>query len=323
MHGFFYSNGNYISNYYSWRCANKISFDKVLNKKNFITMTGMKPREGTPYFRIKKMKKIEDVFGISEFICKHFGEFNNVLHSTYAQSLGIYLLDKKNLYINEELKSVNKNIKVNYDYFNKIGKINYKKDIISIYGGIGDLQCSNKLTSMSDNQLLMNISTGSQLIFKFDPKVKNFDYRISFNKKFYSCITHIPSGRYLIYLAQKMKMPKKKFFSQLGSINISKLQLNEYSDYNLKELNKNFEKIYQKVTKKKFIEIIIFVYANQYLKLLKKIKFTKLIITGGLSLYLNNLIEYLKYNLPIKDIEFSESEDETLKFMLDNKFKLC
>ncbi len=323
MHGFFYSNGNYISNYFSWRCANKISFDKVLNKKNFISMTGMTPREGTPYFRIKNIKNIEDVFGISEFICKHFGEFNNVLHSTYAQSLGIYLISNKNLSINKELSSVNKNIKVNYDYLNKVGKINYKKNIISIYGGIGDLQCSNKLISMSDDQLLMNISTGSQLIFKFDPKVKNFDYRISFRRKFYSCITHIPSGRYLIYLAQKMKISKKNFFNELGSINISKLQLNEYSDYNLEDLNKNFEKIYRKCTKKKFLEIIIFVYANQYLKLLKKIKFTKLIITGGLSLHLNNLIEYLKYSLPIKNIELSDYEDETIKFMLDNYSKLC
>ena len=323
MHGFFYSKGKTISNYYSWRCKNKISFDDTLNKKNFISMTGMRPRIEIPYFKIKELKGINEVFGISEFICKKLGKFNNVLHSTYAQSLGLYILKNRKLIINKELSSINKNIKINYGYFNNIGTITYKKKTISIYGGFGDLQCSNKLMAMRKNRLILNLSTGSQLIFKYKSKKNDLDYRISFNKGLYSCITHIPSGRYLIYLAEKLKIPKKKFFNNLGIINISKLNFIEYKHYDLKDLNTNFKKIFKKVSKNEFLEIIIFVYVNQYLKLLKELKFEKLIITGGISFYLGNFISYLKYIFPKQTIEVSYSEDETIKFLLEHKSKLC
>ena len=323
MHGFFYSRGKYISNYYSWRCRNKISYDKTLNKKNFISLTGLFPREGVPYFKIKNLVGIDEVFGISEFICKKLGKFNNTLHSTYAQSLGIYILKNRKLFMNKELNPINKHIKINYSYFNNVGTIIYKKNTISIYGGLGDLQCSKQLNSIKENHLIMNLSTGSQLIFKYKSDKKHLDYRISFNKSLYSCITHIPSGKYLIYLAKKLKLSKNKFFYDLGMINIFNLNFIEFKSWDLRDLNTNFEKVYQKFTKKRFLEIILFVYTNQYIRLLKEIEFEKIIITGGISFYLSNFTSYLVYIFPNKIIKVSHNEDATIKFLLEYKSKLC
>tara|TARA_B100000575_G_scaffold293761_1_gene306231 strand:+ start:206 stop:1399 length:1194 start_codon:yes stop_codon:yes gene_type:complete len=322
MHGFFYLKKNKFSNFISWRSNRKISFDKFFCKSSFNKKTGLLIHPGIPYFKIKKLKNINQVIGISEYICSCLGEYNLTLHSTYAQSLGIYEYAKSELKINEKLKDINKNISIKYGYNNHVGNINFKGHNISVFGGYGDLQCSNHLDDLVKNKIILNISTGSQLIFKFN-KSLDYDFRLSFNKKKYNCITHIPSGRYLLYFIKRLKISKKSFFYKINKINISKLKYNELDKYDLKLLYHNFNHIKKNISLENILSMIIYVYANNYKKNLDKLNFNEIIITGGLCKYLFNLIKFLKNTYPHSKINVLENinNDETINF-LKNKSEL-
>ena len=282
MHGYFL-NSNTISDFFSWRCKySEFKFSKKF-KKSYLNSTGLTLREGTPYVKIKDLKKKCNIIGIPEFLCINLGKYNNCLHSTYAQSLGIYDYKCKSLKIRGELKHINENIKINYNYKNYIGDVFFKGKFIRMLGGFGDMQCSDTFHKLKENQAILNIGTGSQIILK--KKFNNFDFRISFNKKMHSCITHIPAGRFLINICKitQKKMHKEKIFI-----------------------------------------IIIFIFVNNYIRKFKKLKnISELIIKGGIPKKLKIIELYLKrYFIITKNDSSDLIIDDTNQFIKNNIDKI-
>ena len=326
MHGYFL-NSNTISDYFSWRCKySEFKFSKKF-KKSYLNSTGLTLREGTPYVKIKDLKKKCNIIGIPEFLCINLGKYNNCLHSTYAQSLGVYDYKCKSLKIRSELKHINENIKINYNYKNYIGDVFFKGKFIRMLGGFGDMQCSDTFHKLKENQAILNIGTGSQIILK--KKFDNFDFRISFNKKIYGCITHIPAGRFLINISKILKLNQKIFFKKLQNIKTSdfdKINKKKFSRFDLKTFH---DKISKKITQKKMYKekifiLITYIFVNNYIKKFKKLKnISELIIKGGIPKKLKIIKLYLKRYFMIKKSNFIDIIiDDTNEFIKNNLDKI-
>lgn len=321
MHGYATWDGKKISNYFSWRYEKE---DKLrINKQKFVSETGIYPRKGIPYFKINKFckKKICTV-GIAEILCiSSKGPYYYTLHSTYAQSLGIYNLNKKNnLIIKKKLININSNISINYDYYNFVGKFVKFKKKYDVFGGFGDLQSALGNNEFKNKTVYLNLGTGSQVVFT--KKNKKFEFRINFNKKNFSCISHIPSGRYLLLIKRYFKIDYKKFFLNLKNV---KLDFNSTLKKNINNFNLRSYLIHLRKNKVDICnyEEILLIYLNQYIKILKKIPKEKIYLSGGISKKLQNLQFCLKKKFSTSKVILLNKEkkyDNTLLF-LQKKYK--
>ena len=321
MHGYAVWDQKKISNYFSWRFFKKKKL--IINKKKYTRETGIYPREGIPYFKINKFykKKICTV-GIAEILCiSSKGSYNNTLHSTYAQSLGFYNLNRKNkLNIKKELSNINSNISINYNYKNFVGKFAKVKKKYDVFGGFGDLQSALGNNKIESGEVYINLGTGSQIVFP--KKNKKFEFRITFNNNCFACVSHIPSGRYFLLIKKYFKLDDKIFFS-----NLKKVKLSSNFKFKKKLYNLNL-KTYLDYLKKNNIEIcdyeeIFFIYLNQYIQILKKIPKRKIYLSGGISKKLENFKYYLQKEFKSSKIILLNKKsklDNTLLF-LKKKYK--
>jgi hypothetical protein len=320
MHGYFICSDK-ISDYYSWRCEyKKFIFTKKF-KKNYLKSTGLTLRQGTPYANIINFKENCSVIGIAEFLCVKLGKYNKCLHSTYAQSLGIYNYIKTNLQIRNEIKNINQDIKINYNFNNYVGDVTVNNKSLKIFGGFGDMQCSNDFHKLKNNQAILNIGTGSQIIF--GDYFNNLDFRIFFNKKIYSCITHIPSGRYLIKLSKIFKLNQIVFFKKLKKIKLNQIysMKKKFALHDLKTFYGFIKKRKKKINDNVFM-IVLYIFLNNYVNKLKKFKKTnELIIKGGIPRKLKIINEYFKLYFNVNLIK-ENLLDDTIQFIEKNINKI-
>ena len=248
MHGYalFNKQKNKITKYFSWRFQRDDKKTKKIIKdlesKKFQKISGLKPRIGLPiinWLSDKSNKKGRNYLcGIGEILCIIGGKYYETLHSTYAQSTGFYKLNN-NSFFNKEIFS-NKIVETKK---NLIGTVIFKNMKKYIYGGYGDLQAAFTGSNIKSNEVLINMGTGSQIILKNNTKHNiYFEKRNYFNKILY-CKTHIPSGRSLNLIAEKINKiyRKKDYFWRI----IKKIKLN-----NLIECNKIINLDYFRLKKK-------------------------------------------------------------------------
>ncbi len=327
MHGFalYDQNTKILSNYFSWRYTKKNSntMIKYLKKNNFQNLTGLKPRDGLPVVNwlTRKDYKIKQEYlcGIGEILCIKGGEYFGNLHSTYAQSTGFYKLNNKN-FLNKK-KFLNKIVNSKK---NLIGTINFNKEEKNLYGGYGDLQAAFMGSKLKNNQLLINMGTGSQIILKDKIKYNNFEKRVYFRNNL-NCITHIPSGRSLSLISKKIdKLYKKKNY--LWNM-IKKISINDLKDCD-KIINLNFSSIKKtKISNKnkndliQFSTILLKSYCEQYIKILikskiNKPKINKIILSGGIPKMIPLIKSYFEYKTGIVTKIDNSKVDETLKGLI-------
>lgn len=310
MHGFFLTNTkNKKKNtfYYSWRYFSKKKIKKKYLSyldKNLYKKTGLKLRDGLPiknFLSIGNFNKYNLICGVAESLCVFGGEYNNNLHSTYAQSTGFF--DLKNKFFFKKFfrnKVYNKNKLV-------LGFILYKGSKIKILGGYGDLQCAVLGSDLKKKILLINLGTGSQIISKIKSKKINtsVEKRIFFENKILYCITHIPSGRILNFISRNidLKFKTRNYFWNY-------IQQFAPRSYKYKKELIDFKKInYHTSNLKKFLnkniqtccENLLYSYLYQYFFIAKNnfkiTDYRKILLSGGISRKIPFIKNFFSKNL--------------------------
>ncbi len=330
MHGYalFNKKKNKITKYFSWRFQrNNYKTSKIikdLENKKFQKTTGLKPRLGLPIVNwlTDKYNKNEKNYlcGIGEILCVIGGKYYETLHSTYAQSTGFYTLSN-NSFFNKEIFP-NKIIKSKK---NLIGTIIFKNEKIYIYGGYGDLQAAFAGTNIKNNEVLINMGTGSQIILK--NKIKNyklFERRNYFNTDL-NCKTHIPSGRSLNLIAEKINRIFKKqnyFWTNIKKIKLKDLVECKYViDLDYFKLKKSLNSKEIKKNLNNFTIMVLKSYCDQYLNHInkpsfKKMKLKKVVLSGGIPKRIPLIKKYIQYKTGINTKFYNSRVDETLVGLL-------
>ena len=164
------------------------------------------------------------------------------------------------------------------------------------------------------------MGTGSQIILNNNNKYNKFEKRNYFNNNL-NCITHIPSGRSLNLISNKIdKTYKKKNY--LWNF-IKRISINELKNCK-KIINLNFLKIKQikissmnKDDLRNFSTIILKSYCDQYINILikskiKKSNIDKIILSGGIPKKIPLIRDYLEYKSGITTKIDNSKVDETL-----------
>ena len=328
MHGYalYDQNKKKLSNYFSWRYTKKNSKSKIqyLKNNNFQKSTGLKARVGLPIVNwlMKKNHKIKQEYlcGIGEILCIKGGEYFGNLHSTYAQSTGFYQLNNK--YFLNKKKFLNK---LNNTKKNFIGTIIFNNEKKYLYGGYGDLQTAFIGSKLKKKQLLINMGTGSQIILKNEIKYSIFEKRNYFNDTL-NCVTHIPSGRSLNLISNKIdKFYKKKnyLWKVIKKISIYDLKnCKKIINLNFSRIKKiSISNIYEK-NLMNFSTSLIKSYCDQYIKILieskiDKSKINKIILSGGIPKKIPLIRNYFEYKTGITTKVDNSKVDETLKGLIE------
>ena len=326
MHGYalFNKQKNKITKYFSWRFQRDDKKTKKIIKdlesKKFQKISGLKPRIGLPiinWLADKSNKKGRNYLcGIGEILCIIGGKYYETLHSTYAQSTGFYKLNN-NSFFNKKIFS-NKIVETKK---NLIGTVIFKNMKKYIYGGYGDLQAAFTGSNIKSNEVLINMGTGSQIILKNNTKHNiYFEKRNYFNKILY-CKTHIPSGRSLNLIAEKINKiyRKKDYFWRI----IKKIKLNNLIECN-KIINLDYFRLKKKLNNEEikknlenFIIIVLKSYCDQYINYInnpsfKKMKFKRVILSGGIPKRIPIIKNYIHQKTGINTKIYNSRVDETL-----------
>ena len=326
MHGYalFNKQKNKITKYFSWRFQRDDKKTKKIIKdlesKKFQKISGLKPRIGLPiinWLSDKSNKKGRNYLcGIGEILCIIGGKYYETLHSTYAQSTGFYKLNN-NSFFNKKIFS-NKIVETKK---NLIGTVIFKNMKKYIYGGYGDLQAAFTGSNIKSNEVLINMGTGSQIILKNNTKHNiYFEKRNYFNKILY-CKTHIPSGRSLNLIAEKINKiyRKKDYFWRI----IKKIKLNNLIECN-KIINLDYFRLKKKLNNEEikknldnFIIIVLKSYCDQYINYInnpsfKKMKFKRVILSGGIPKRIPIIKNYIHQKTGINTKIYNSRVDETL-----------
>ncbi len=318
MHGFFLSDGGKknITSYYTWRYSAKkkikINDQKYLDLYLF-KKTGLKLKPGLPILNFlseQKKTKLNYLCGVAESLCIFGGKYNGNLHNTYSQSTGFYDLKNNFFFKNFFKNKICSNLKTN------LGYTLFENKKIYVFGGYGDLQCATLGSNIKNNNLLMNLGTGSQIISKIKSKIKNnnIEKRIFFNNSILYCVTHIPSGRMLNYfsnLIDKICNKKNYFWVLVKKIKVHEIIKSNHrlnlDLLNYKSINNSLAiKKYSKKNIKFFCIELLKCYFYQYIFLIKKnfniINYSKIIISGGITIRIPCIKDYIeqKLKLPVK-----------------------
>jgi len=324
MHGFFLidEKKNYTP-YFSWRFDSKKKNHPIkINflKKNLFKKTGLIFRAGIPiinYFRENFVSKnFKFLGGVAEAICFFGGEYNKKLSISYAHSTGFYDLNG-----NFFLKKFFKN-SISKDQKTYIGFINFNKKKIKVYCGIGDLQASVLGSELKNNDILINMGTGSQIITRNQLLCKkNVEIRPLHKNITLYCITHIPSGKAISFFCNQISLHKNKsskyFWNTLSLIKLEDLT-NVEGDVNFVQLfkGKGLGKIFFKKNYKYLCCKLIKSYLNQYLIILKNNfklkKMRSIILSGGIPKKIPVIKEYLNQKSLLKIYVKKDKIDETL-----------
>lgn len=311
MHGFYLKDGNnLLTEYISWKDERGDIFLSEIEQNNFRLITGLFPLKGIPFFNIKKILQ-DPIYKNKNITIKtlpniFLDEDYNISHSTIISGLGFYDLHKKK--ISEYLLQFFKNKFIFDNITDKIvvsGISFYKKYKIKIFTGIGDFQNALSALSLQNNNLIINLGTGSQIALVKQNMDNNFlnEYRPYFNK-YLDCITHIPSGRsielYLNIFNNKTDLFEKISSYSKNEILSAKLKFNlsNFSGaFNFKDggFIKNINSSNWNIDD--FLKGLLLSYINQYYELIEtyyKNKYNKIYLVGGIAeknYYIREILE--------------------------------
>ena len=293
MHGFsLIPNNSTIENfYYSWRFhhVNTNSALEVLDKNNFLKNTSMTLRAGLPVVNVlaeylsNTLNENCSFLTLPQLICNDLGEQYNHVCKTLLHSSGFYSnlgeTENSSLITGYDLSITFP--KVLDDYSQPIGLVNYQNNEYNMYFGFGDLQAAFIGSDINDNQILINIGTGSQIISNSSNQSSfGLEERPFFNNQKLKCVTHIPAGRFLDSWC--------KFYNNLNKTNnfwteLSILNLNDFKnelihidfDSFLETKSSSFIKIDRLIsensgiTNKNILASLVKSFADQYLGYLR------------------------------------------------------
>lgn len=195
MHGFL------IDDYYiSWKDT-RAKFSKE-QADNFYKITGMTLRPGMAYATLEHENITNRQIGtlVDSFLDKP-AEFVNI---SLASSLGF--VDKHTQQYSDQLLR-NRISPVTTDIKQQIGTVTVKSKSLPVYGGIGDLQSALLGTGLTQDDLVLNLGTGSQVVGTTE-SVDNYEIRPMPDGSYVKVITHIPCGRALNIVADKFGVDK-------------------------------------------------------------------------------------------------------------------
>lgn len=339
QHGFALMNdNNFITEYISWKDnrateeIDGISTIEFIKHKlpNFKQSTGMNIKAGIPAINLLHMmrkksipKKIK-ILSLPEI----FG--GNKIHSTMLAGLGIWDIYKKEKY--QDLFNLYSDM--GYDItFNEpaydIEVANILENNIRLYTAVGDNQCAVLGSNLKDNDLIINMGTGSQ-IAKLDQLDINaeMEQRPYFNSKTLSVITHIPSGRalncFLGFIDECFKYASSAMsvWELFDDIKLRDI-INSSISFNLKV----FDSAYgfenggsvnlikeNNFNINNYISSLLKSYIEQYFEIMDEysVKYNRILLSGGIPKKIKLIKEYIEYNKNISVFVNEFKEDETL-----------
>lgn len=191
-------------NYVSWRIDNcqdlKSEIEFYFPKNDFKECTGMQEKNGLPIFNLRSHENYNHqsfFLTLPESIISIFGEWNGTMSKSLAASTGLY-----NILTNKWLETVKKKQNIQFPIINSeirhgYGHIKFNNKNIPVYGCIGDLQSCFLSLDLKENEINVNLGTGSQVSKTFQKYDKEFEIRPTFGNQIFSTISHIPCGRAL------------------------------------------------------------------------------------------------------------------------------
>lgn len=159
---------------------------------------------------------------------------------------------------------------------------------IPFLSSLGDTECALSSVDTSDQDMVINLGTGSQVIF---------------NKQRYS---FIPSGRALLVFSSFFHKLGEDFFKDLQSINLEKI-LTSSLNINLNVFEGSYQfsggGVISGILEENFnyenlISSILKSYIDQYANFIVKYHPTKVCLIGGISKKLKVIKEYFEYTFP-------------------------
>lgn len=224
---------NSYSDFFSWRYSNSRSAEnkkKIIdNFYNIEMLTGQTLHSGIPILNLGESlnkNSTYKILSLPELIVNKIGISSNKIHDSMAASMG-FLNIKHKVWLKELLFLTYPQAKFSLpEIFQDnespfLGTINIDGSKIKIFGGFGDLQTALYGSEINNNQICINIGTGSQVLAICDKKfIPNHPIDMKpFFGKFIKSITHIPAGRSFNYLNENI-FNDKNLWQKLSSINL-------------------------------------------------------------------------------------------------------
>lgn len=342
MHGFSLVNKNSLGQYYySWRFnhPNSQSALQELRDKNFIEKTKMIPRPGLPIVNIlsdflqNNLNERRTLLTLPQIICNNLGQHNNTACITLLHSTGFFTA------VGEEEDShliTGYELPINFptvlsDYNEPLGFIYYHGYKYNVYFGFGDLQAAFYGSDIKDNEILINIGTGSQIISSSKNKSTfQQEERPFFNNDKLKCITHIPAGRFLNSWSKfynNLNL-ENNFWDELSMLDKIDLDIETIEiDFNsfLSTESSSFDKIRNRVIKdsklryKNLLVSLMKSFINQYLYYLDGLvhKDSVIVMGGGVPKKIPVLSDIIKENLDREVRIIDSNVDLTIKGLRD------
>ena len=332
MHGFglipisnnYSSNNQYLKEFYSWRYCHIDSKEslKKLEKYDLYHKTCMTLREGLPsvnlYSIVNKIgydhSIFEDELKLISFPQVLSDDKTEYVNRSIAHSMGIYSLKNTVVEPFSSLKKI-KFPTVIDDKRSKLGTILHSNKKIPITCFIGDLQAACLGSDLKDNELLLNIGTGSQIISIYDGAYTfGKELRPYFKNKLLECITHIPAGRHFTswceYITRNNKsISKNDFWKILKGLEYEEIleatrKIDFFFDNNI---NINVD---SKSDLKDFLANLTKSFLHQYLDIIQKYSdnYKKIKISGGIINRIPSSKRYLSERLN-KEISIMENSE--------------
>ena len=341
----FNKNSQKYSEFISWRYTSEKSakIKSIISKsKNYHELSGQTLHDGVPILNLTDLYKSKiqyQVLTLPELIIHKLGNSANKIHSTMAASTGILNVNN-NLWLHDLMNNLYPKLNYSLPQVLKenelpfLGEIEINKKKLKIYGGFGDLQTALLGSNIKDNEICINLGTGSQIVSilgKTENYSNKFDIKPFFGR-YIKTLTHIPAGRSFNFIQQYI-YKKDDFWDILEKTKLSTSQnINSNFDLNIFETNwrynpENINKISNCLKfNKNFFEEILNAFCTEYLHALRYIEPKNeskyIYLSGG---KLKDLKYVKKFFRNIKGYKFREKKnniDATLigLNMLSNKF---
>ena len=308
MHGFCLLEQDSFSStfYYSWRFKEKSTDSalEILNNRGFHSKTRMMLRAGLPVVNILASSLNNELGDKSTFltlpqlICRELGDHYNLACKTLLHSSGFYTdLGAKE----DALDITGIDLPISFpsplnDYEKPLGFIGYKSHKYNLYLGFGDLQAAFLGSNLAQNEILINIGTGSQIISNSrNNSTFGLEERPFFNNEKLKCVTHIPAGRFLnswckFYDTLNSNNNFWKELSQLTYEDLEGFNIDIKFDLYLDSESEYFEQIddltsnNSRITPKVLLTSLMISFCNQYLSYLEDsiTKNSRIILGGGI-----------------------------------------
>lgn len=279
------------SDYISWRHVSEKTDEiksLIIKFKDYHALSGQTLHNGIPILNLTNLyedKGQYQILTLPELITHKLGNCSFKTHSTMAASTGM-LNVKNNCWLHDLISNLYPNLKYAIPEVFKenespfLGEIKINNKNLKVFGGFGDLQTALLGSNIEDNEICINLGTGSQII-SIIREVENCSNMADikpFFGKYIKALTHIPAGRSFNYI-QKYIYKKDDFWDILENTRLSATQNIDLSfDLNIFKTNwrynpENKTKISNCLkSNKNFFEAILNAFCNEYLYALKYIE---------------------------------------------------